>query len=56
MDMESLVFFQPACDAFMLAGRVIVADQIDFLVRGYGLIDHAQKPQLFLMAVLLPSP
>jgi len=37
----------------MFMRRVVIADQIDFFASGDGLIDHTQKPQPFLMAVLL---
>jgi hypothetical protein len=37
----------------MFVRRVVVADQVDFFVRSYGLIDHAQELQPLLMAVLL---
>ena len=47
------MLFQPAFDSLMLVRRVVVADQIDFFASGYGLIDHTQKPQPLLMAVLL---
>jgi len=52
-DVESLVFFQPALDSFMLCRGVVVADQINVFVCGDGLIDHAQEAQPLLMAVLL---
>src|SRR6202049_2022029 len=51
--MESLVPLQPALHPFMLVGRVVIADQVDFFACGNGSINHAQKPQPFLMAVLL---
>ena len=44
---------QPALHTLMLVGRVVVADQIDFLFGRNGLIDHAQKSQPLLVAVLL---
>ena len=45
---------RPASVALVhVVGRVVVADQADFFVRSYGLVDHAQKPQPLLMAVLL---
>src|ERR1039457_5227527 len=47
------MLFQPAFDSFMFVRRVVVADQINFFASGYGLIDHTQKPQPLLMAVLL---
>lgn len=37
----------------MLVDQAIVADQINIRFRGYSLIDHAQKPEPFLMAVPL---
>src|ERR1035441_1529819 len=37
----------------MFVGRVVIADQIYFLVCGYGLIDQAQELEPLLMAVLL---
>ena len=40
----------------MLVRRAVIADQIDFLIGGYCLIDHAQKPGPLLMAVLLLAP
>src|ERR1700686_4782098 len=51
--MESLVLLQPALHPFMLVGRVVIAEQGDFFACGNGSINHAQKPQPFLMAVLL---
>ena len=50
---ESFVFFQPALHSFMLVGRVVVADQIDFLVGRHGLIDQTQKLEPLLMPVFL---
>jgi len=52
-NVEAFVGFQPAFDSGMFVGRVVVADQVDFLVGRYRLIDHAQEPKLFLMAVFL---
>jgi hypothetical protein len=37
----------------MFVGRIVIADQIDFLVWSYGLIDHAQELEPLLMSVLL---
>jgi len=51
--MEPLMLFQPALNLFMLVGRVVVADQVDFLFGGNGLIDLAQKLQPLLMTVFL---
>ena len=39
--MESRAFLQPALNPFMFVRRLVVADQIDFLPRRNGLIDHA---------------
>ncbi len=50
---EAFVVFEPALDATMLVGRVVVADQIDLLVSGDGLVDHTQEEEPFLMAVPL---
>jgi hypothetical protein len=51
--MESFVRLQPALYLFMFVGRIVVADQIDFLVCIYSLIDHAQELEPLLMTVLL---
>ena len=47
------MLFKPALNSLMLVGRVVVTDQIDFLIGGNGLIDHAQELQPLLMAVFL---
>ena len=52
-NVEAFVGFQPALDSGMFVGRVVVADQVDFLVGRYRLIDHAQELQPFLMSVFL---
>ena len=51
--MKSPVFLQPALHLFMFVRRVVIADQIDFLVGSNGLIDHAQELQPLLMTVFL---
>ena len=51
--METLVFGKPALDTRMFVGRVVVADDVDLLVRGDRLLDQAQKLQPLLMAMTL---
>ena len=53
VNMEAFVHFQPTLDSCMFVSRVVIADQIDFLVSRYGLIDHAQELQPLLMTVFL---
>src|SRR5277367_2796098 len=51
--MESLVAQEPALNARMLVGRVVIANQIDFLLGRDRPIDHAQEAEPFLMAMPL---
>ena len=44
---------QPAFDSSVFVSRVVVADQVDFFVGRYRLIDHAQELEPFLMTVFL---
>ncbi len=44
---------QPALYAFMLVGRVVVADQVDLLAFGNGLVDQTQELQPLLMSMPL---
>jgi hypothetical protein len=52
-NVEAFVRLQPALNPCMFVRGVVIADQIDFLVGRYRLIDHAQELQPFLMAVFL---
>ena len=52
-NVEAFVGLQPAFDSSVFVSRVVVADQVDFLVSRYRLIDHAQELQPLLMPVLL---
>ena len=51
--MEAFVSFQPALDALMFVGTVVVADDVNLLLNGHSLVDHAQELQPFLMPVAL---
>jgi hypothetical protein len=51
--MEALVFVEPPLDCWVLVGGVVVADDVDLIFGGYGLIDQAQKLQPLLMAMPL---
>src|ERR1700682_703179 len=51
--MASFVLVAPALDARMFVGRVIVADQIELLVCGDGLVNHAQEPEPLLVSMPL---
>ena len=50
---ETLMALEPALHTGMLVGRVVVADEINLLFCGDGLIHHTQEVQPFLMAVSL---
>ena len=52
-NVETFVGFQPSFDSGMFVGRVVVADQVDFLAGRYRFIDHAQELEPFLMSVFL---
>lgn len=45
--------FPASVGSVLVVRRVVIGDQIDFFVSRYGPIDHAQKSQPLLMAVLL---
>lgn len=51
--MEAPVLLQPALYVFVFVGRVVIADQVDFLASRHCLIDHAQEAKPLLMPVLL---
>ncbi len=52
-NVEAFVGFEPALDSGMFVSRVVVADQVDFLLGRYRFIDHAQELEPFLMPVFL---
>ena len=41
--MEALVSLQPPFDTFVFVRSVVVADDMDLLIGGHGLVDHAQE-------------
>lgn len=51
MDMEALVFSEPALHRRMFVGGIVIADDLDLLFRSDGLVDAAQESEPFLVAM-----
>ncbi len=52
MHMKSFVPFEPVHDFLMFVRRIVVANNVDLFVFGYGAFDLIEKPNPFLMTML----
>lgn len=55
MHMEASVFLQPPLYPLMFVRGVVVADDVDLLFAGHGLVDQVQELQPLVMAMALPA-